>query len=103
MEEKKQLKKLVLKKEQIVNLNNNEMMGIQGGWTTTITTITTSSNVCIATLTVVLNSVVSYTMQPDQPDPNANTFQSQVHMPDEYDNQFCVITGYAEIPSLNTV
>lgn len=36
MEEKKKLKKLVLKKEEIVNLNDYQMMQLQGGSTSRI-------------------------------------------------------------------
>lgn len=46
MKEKKKLKRLVLKKEEIINLNDFQMKKIQGG-TGPLTPIVTSSQACI--------------------------------------------------------
>ncbi len=56
MKKKQKLKKLVLKKEEIVNLNDMEMKNVMGGGTFTAT----SSNPCWAVGSYITGKIVDY-------------------------------------------
>ncbi|WP_053187016.1 class I lanthipeptide [Sunxiuqinia dokdonensis] len=59
--EKKKLKRLELKKQRIVELNDVQQSNVVGG-TSPITTVTYSSNLCVATISAIVGSVIGYTI-----------------------------------------
>lgn len=75
MKETKKIKKITLERETIVNLNDNEMKSIQGGW---------SSRPCAVAASYVIGKGIDYTLELTESVLKENTFWVGCTTDEEY-------------------